>query len=434
MKLRPFELVLIVVFVTLLIGALILLRTYKAPPDENASNLSGPVAIWGDLPGEAFNSLIRTIADKDEAFNKVTYRYIPTESFDDVFVNALADGNAPDLILITHEKLVKHRSRLQAINYETFPVRDFRNLYIDGAEIFALNDGLYGFPIAVDPLLMYWNRDMFSTNGLIAAPTTWETLVGETVPTLVLRNFNRDIQKAAVAMGEYSNVKNAFPLISTLLLQGGSALVEENRNSYRIKLDELVTQSPTKPFANAATFYTNFSNTTNTLYSWNRSLSLDRDMFLREDLAIYFGFASEGKELESKNPNLTFDVAPVPQGAAANVKRTYARFYSLSIPKAAKNQLSSYTAMQVIGGAANAKVLADSYNMTPAHRSTLQQGSNDVYGRVAYSSTAYARGWLNPDLVQLDSVLIKMLEDISANRRSITSAVGDTIGRIQQIY
>lgn len=434
MKLRPFELVLIVVFGTLFIGALVLLRTYEAPPDKGASNLSTPVEIWGDLPPEAFNSLIRNISDTDEAFSKVTYRYIPPENFDKFFVNALADQKAPDLILIAHEKLVEHRSRLQAIPYESFPVRDFRTLYVDGAEIFALSDGLYGYPVMVDPLLMYWNRNMFSTNGLLSAPTTWEALVGETVPALVLRDFNRNIQKAAVALGEYSNVRNAFPVLSTLLLQGGSALVTETNNFYKIRLDEQLSQSVAKPFANAATFYTNFSNTTNTLYSWNRSLSLDRDMFLREDLAIYFGFASEGKDLESKNPNLTFDVAVVPQGAAATVKRTYARFYALALPKAAKNKTSSLTAMQVIGGAANSKVLADGYNMTPVHRITLQQGSNDVYGRVAYASTAYARGWLNPDLVQVDSVLIKMLEDISANRRSITSAVSDTMGRIQQIY
>lgn len=434
MKLRPFELILVVVFGTLLIIALVLLRTYKAPPNESSSNLNTPVAIWGDLPPEAFNNLLRTIAETDDSFKQVTYRYIPPEKFDDVFVNALADQEPPDLLFISQEKLVKHRNRLQAITYADFPIRDFRNLYIDGAEIFALSDGVYGFPIAVDPLVMYWNRDMFSTNGLLTAPTTWETLVGETVPALVLRDFNRNIQKAAVAMGEYSNVRNAFPILSTLLLQGGSALVTEGNNLYKIRLDEMQTQSLSRPFANTATFYTNFSNTSNTLYSWNRSLSLDRDMFLREDLAIYFGFASEGKDLESKNPNLTFDVAVVPQGAAATVKRTYGKFYALAIPKSAKNKNSSLLVMQVIGAAANSKILADGYNMAPVHRTTLQQGSNDVYGRVAYASALYARGWLNPDMVQMNKVLTKMLEDISANRRSITSAVNDTIGRIQQIY
>lgn len=434
MKLRPFELVLIVVFGTLFIAALVLLRTYKAPAKEGSSNLNTPVAIWGDLAPEAFNSLIRTIAETDESFNKVTYRYIPEEKFDEVFVNALADQESPDLVLISQEKLVKHRNRIQAISYTDFPIRDFRNLYIDGAEVFAMSDGIYGFPIAVDPLLMYWNRDMLSTNGLLTAPAAWETLVGETVPALVLRDFNRNVQKAAVAMGEYSNIKNAFPMLSTLLLQGGSAMVTEGDGTYKIRLDEMQNPSNNKPFANTATFYTNFSNTSNTLYSWNRSLSLDRDMFLREDLAIYFGLASEGKDLESKNPNLSFDVATVPQGAAATVKRTYGKFYSLAIPKSAKNKNSSLLVMQVIGSAANAKVLADGYNMAPVHRTALQQGSNDVYGRVAYASALYARGWLNPDMSQMNTVLTKMLEDISANRRSITSAVSDTIGRIQQIY
>ena len=63
---------------------------------------------------------------------------------------------------MSHEKLVEHRSRLQSIPYESFPERDFRNRYIDGASIFAMRDGVYAFPLMVDPLVMYWNRDIFS--------------------------------------------------------------------------------------------------------------------------------------------------------------------------------------------------------------------------------------------------------------------------------
>ena len=433
MKLRPFELVLIVVFGSLFFLALFLLRNYEGEPADNASNL-GTVSIWGVLPPGAVDSLIQKISDTDEGYNNVYYRYIPPEEFDDVFVNALADQEGPDLLLLPHDRLVKHRSRLQPIPYESFPVRDFRSIYIDGAEIFALSDGIYGFPVAVDPLVMYWNRDIFSTNGLLTAPTTWEDIVNNVAPTLTVRDFNRNIQLSAIAMGEYRNIKNAFPILSLLLLQGGSVMVTEGQNQYRIRLNEAINQPVAQPLANAATFYTNFSNTSNTLYSWNRSLPLDKDRFLSEDLALYFGYASEGRDIEVKNPNLNFDVAEVPQGANATVKRTYGQYYAFVVPKTSPNKAGALIAMQTLGSAENAKQISDGYNFAPAHRSTLALGSNDVYGRIAYMSAVYARGWLNPDLTRLNETLTTMFEDINANRSDISSAPSDAINRMHQSY
>lgn len=434
MKLRPFELAMVVIFGSLFILALILLSTYKSPVDQEVNQLASGVIIWGTLPDAVFSNLFIKLGESNEGFNGVKYKYVPPEEFDGLFVNALADQSGPDLVLIAHDRLVKHRSRLQAIPYESFPARDFRSLYIDGAEVFSLSDGIYGFPLLVDPLAMYWNRDIFSSNGLLAAPKTWEEVVNETVPKLTVRDFNRSINRAGIAMGEYRNIKNAFPILSLLLLQGGSVMVSESSNQYRIRLDETINNTGAKPFKNSATFFTNFSNTNNTLYSWNRSLRSDNEMFLSEDLALYFGFASEGKDLAAKNPNLSFDIAEVPQAQAATVKRTYGSFYSLIIPKTAKNKPGASTVMQILSSPENAKTIADGYGMAPANRAALAMGSNDIYGRIAYSSSVYARGWLNPDLDKLGGVLSTMLEDINANRSTIEAATNDTIGRIQQIY
>jgi len=434
MKLRPFELVLVVVFGTLLFGALILLRNYKAPVDENVSQV-GSVSIWGVLPAETFDAMLNDVRTKDAGLNAVYYRYIPPEEFDSVFVNALADQKAPDLLLLPHDKLVLHRSRLQAISYESFPLSSFRSTYVDGAEIFALSDGIYGLPVVVDPLVMFWNRDIFATNGFITAPQTWEEVVADIVPSVTIRDYSRNIQLAGLAMGEYTNIKNAFPILSLLLLQGGSAMVTENQTQYQVRLNEMIGQSGSaQPLSMAATFYTNFSNTNNTLYSWNRALRLDKDMFLSEDLALYFGYASEGADISTKNPNLSFDIAEVPQGAAATVKRTFGQFYAFVIPKAALNKAGAQLVRQKLASSENTKKLADGYGMAPVHRSLVAQGSTDVYGRIAYQSAVYARGWLNPDTEKLADVFGKMLNDINANRSDINAAANDAVNRIRKSY
>ncbi len=431
MKLRPFELSLVVGFAILMFVALFLLKTYE-PSGSDVVDLGGSVTIWGTFPEEVFSVIFEDIRKNDESFKTVSYRYVPPEDFDTTFVNALADQTPPDLLFMSHEKLVEHRNRLQAIPYESFPERDFRDLYIDGAGIFMLQDGVYAFPIAVDPLVMYWNRNIFSDNGFLKAPSTWEEIVSDTNPKLTTRNFNRNIERSAIAMGEYSNIKNSFPVISTLLLQAGSKMVTQDREKYTVSINQSLNDS--KPLLNTLSFYTNFSNVNNTQYSWNRSLSLDRDMFISEDLALYFGYGSEGRDIETKNPNLTFDIAEVPQGANTTNKRTYGNFYGLFIPKASKNKNGALIVAKTLSNVTHSKKIADGYNLSPVLRQLVSVGSNDVYGRVIYNSAPNARGWLNPDRDKFDSVFSKTIDDISSNRRDVANSTSDTIVRLQQLY
>ncbi len=434
MKLRPFELALVVIFLILMVIALFLLRTYTPEQREEAVALGGPVTIWGTLPYEAMATQLEEMQLVNKAYDQVYYTYVSPADFDSKFVNALADGKAPDLLLMSHELLVKHRNRLEAFPYETFPIRDLKSTYVDGVEIFARSNGIYGFPVAVDPLMLYWNRDMFAEANYLTAPTTWEAIVADTVPALTKREFDRTITKSALAMGEYKNIKNAFPIISMLLLQGGSKLITEDGARYSIDLDVGLIDNQSRPLTNAFTFYTNFSTIANTLYSWNRSLPLDRDMFLREDLALYFGYGSEARELEARNPNLNFDIAEVPQGAGATVRRTYGQFYAFFVPKAAPNKLGAYSVMQDFGTQERTKKLADAYGLAPVFRATITAGSNDIFGRVIYATAPMARGWLNPDRVKVDENFSTFLEEVSSNRSTVPNAISDAITRLEASY
>ncbi len=432
MKLRPFELALIIIFGFLMALSLILLRTYEPEPSESQVALNGSVYIWGTLPQGGIDSVLMSIAESEEGFKNVSYRYVRPEDFNDTFVNALADGNPPDLILGAHELLVKNRSRIEAMKY-TDPA-GFRSTYVDGAEIFAMSDGLYAVPVAVDPLMLYWNRDLFSFKNLAKPPSTWEEVVSEVVPALTTRDFERKITQSAIAMGEYSNITNAFGIISLLTIQGGSSLVTESVPNYQIRLDEASNGSKQQPFSSAVTYYTNFNNVANSLYSWNRSLPEDREQFLAEKLAMYFGYGSEARELESRNPNLNFDIAEVPQGAGVTVRRTYGKFYGLMVPRSAKNKIGAYLVRSTLSNQTNAKKITDYYNLAPIYRSGLMAGTNDVYGRAVYTSALTARGWLNPDFVKTNEIFGRMVNDVAINRDVVTKSVNDAIARLEQVY
>lgn len=415
--------------------ALVLLATYKPPVDTTTKIITAPVTIWGTLDSSIFQERILKLGESNQAYRLISYTQKDPSTFDSDVLNALADGEGPDILLLPHEKLVEYRSRIQPISLKQIPEPDFRSRYLDGAEIFMFQDGIYGVPFAVDPLVMYWNRDILASYDYLSAPTTWEQLVNEMVPRLVSRDFNRTILRSPLAFGEYRNVTNAFPVISLLLLQQGSLMVTEGRDvgSYQLRLNE-TKDGNTNAFENVVTFYTNFANPSNPLYSWNRTKRNDRQEFIAEDLVFYFGKGSEVRGIALQNPNLNFDMSEVPQGATASVRRTYATFYGFAILKASQNKNGAYYAIDALTTPTEVKAITDDLGLAPALRAVIGAGNNEKYGRIIYSASGVARGWWSPKEALTESAFTTMVEDVLANRTRPGNAAGEATSRLREAY
>jgi len=415
--------------------SLILLRGFS-PNTSAENNPYGPrVVIWGPFPFNDVEDVLQQITDEEEAFGVVDYVFVSKEQFADRFLNAIAEGNAPDLVMLPHTELVSQRSKLLPIPYDTdgFSTRNIRDRYVDGAEIFALQNGLYAVPYVVDPLVLYWNRDLFAGAGLSGPPRSWEQLVGEAVGALTVRDNSRTILQSALAFGEFRNVRNATAVLSLLMMQSGSTLVTETDRGYEVALNEsLVGGRP--PLEAALQFYTDFANASNPLYSWNRAQAEDRQAFIAGDVAMYFGFASEAAMIQDRNPNLNFDVAPVPQGSSATVARTYGNFYGLAIPRASRNPQGAFVAARTLASAQNSLNMAVAVGYTPVHRAALTAGTSDAYAAVGYEAALVARGWLQPDSASTDTAFQSMVEDVNSARSRVGSAASDAINRLIMAY
>lgn len=433
-NIRPFQIVLLAVFGFLAIVALIFLSAFQAQHKKEEKAYGDKVVIWGTFPQSQFKSVLQDIASNDKPFNVVEYYQVPQDTFDDELVNAIAEGRSPDLIILKSDALVSLRAKLYPIPYDTFSQRDFQDTYVDGAEIFALKEGVYGFPIAIDPLVMYWNRDMFASNNIAQPPTTWESVVNDVSPRLIKRDTKRNVLQSAVAFGEYRNVLNAKLVLMMLALQSGSKMVTEGERKYEVQLNTAIVDGSRAPLEASVQFYTDFSNVNSPLYSWNRALPMDRDAFIAGDLGLYFGRGSELQAIEDKNPNLNFDMAVAPQGAGATVRRTSGDVYALAIPRGSKNAQGAYAAARVIAGSQYASELASVFGMAPARRDILGQGEQDLYRKVIFESALITRAWFDPEPTKSDEVFMQMVEDIVSNRSRINEAVNDAIDRLILAY
>ncbi len=433
-NLRPFQIAMLGSFGLLAIIALILVKTYSPSISRQQQVYGDKVVIWGSLPPETMSNVLNKISVDDKNFDVVSYQYVDERSFDDVFVNAVAEGRSPDLIMLRADSLVKHRAKLVPIPYATLSERTFRDTYIDGADIFMLSNGIYAIPFAVDPLVMYWNRDLFATGGLASAPDTWENLLSKVVPSLTVRDTSRNIIQSAVAMGEFSNVDNAKAILMSLIMQSGSKLVEESEKGYVVLMDESKTTGPRPPMTAALDFFTNFSNASSPLYTWNRAQPSSKNAFVSEDLAIYFGFGSEARNIADKNPNLNFDVSTFPQGSTATVYRTYGNFYGFAIPAASANKQGAYAAAQKISSAQYSPLLTQSINMASPLRSVLSAGETSAYRQVMAKAALTARAWLDPNRDNTNTIFTDMVDAVVSGRDRVANAVADAIRKLTYEY
>lgn len=434
MSIRPFQIALLVGFALLAVVGLVLLSGFEVAEEETATvPLQAGVEIWGTLPAAGFEQAIREAADEDENFANVSYRQVDARSFENTLVNAIADGRSPDLLAIPHRYLVSLRSKLIPLQEDSYPARTFRTQFVDGAEVFQMSDGIYALPLAVDPLMMYWNRDLFASAGVATPPVYWRDVTNQVVPELTIEQADRTISQSAIAFGEIRNVQNAEPVLLTLAMQSGSGLITETSRGYQIALNE----SPTggrDPFLSAVDYYTSFSNANSPRYSWNRAQRLDRDAFVANDLALYFGMASELSTLRRLNPNLNFDVAAIPQGQGATAKRVFGDFYGLTIPRAASNPSGAFIAAQRLTGPSLAASIAETMQMAPVHRSLIAAGDTDPFRATIMEEALIARGWLNPDPAGVTDAMARMLDDINASRKKVSVAVKEFIERLRLLF
>jgi ABC-type glycerol-3-phosphate transport system substrate-binding protein len=392
------------------------------------------VVIWGFLDEKAVNTVLSEISDTDKDFRVVTYEQFYPLSFYNELLNAIAEGRSPDIIILPSDSIVLHRAKLQPISYDTITKRDYMDAYIDGAEIFLLSNGVYGFPFAVDPMVMYWNKDLYSTNGLAKPPSTWEQVVYQSTPALTRTNSSYDITQSALAFGEYGNIAHAKEIVAMLFLQAGTTIVDEVQNGYEVSFVSNTERNTLRPADAALSFYTQFALPSGANYSWNRSLPSDRLQFLGGTLATYFGFGSEYKDIQDANPNLNFDMAQVPQGGSATIHHGFGAFYALSIPQAASNKQGAYKAIRALTGAAPSAHLAELLNMAPVSRIEIARGTNDPYRKVLYEAALIARAWLDPNPEASENVFRQLIEDVTSGRARVTQSVADAAGRLKLLF
>lgn len=417
---RPFQTVVMVIFGLLAVTGVFVFANYSGI--SGSASKIGTVVIWGTLPADAMTHEIGAITSIDKSFGKVAYVQKPAASFDSTLADAIASGNGPDLILISQEQLVSEENKINVIPFSAIPQRTFIQTYLPEFRLFLTSTGTYGIPFVLDPMVLYYNRTLLSQGAVASPPQSWEAVTG-LAPTLTRLNADRSIAESTVAFGTYGNAENARAVLSLLFLQAGSTITQSSAAGVRSVLLQGAAQGAASPAVSVLNFYTQFSDPSRTVYSWNASFPSARQAFLAGTLAFYPGFASEQPQIKAANPNLDFDMTKVPQPQTATTNLDYGIAYAFAIPKASHNASGAYLAASALSGKDQLGAVAQALSMAPSNVNLLTSSPSDLYTPVFYPEALVASGWLSPAPAVTDSIFSAMISNITSGRYQTQTAL-----------
>jgi multiple sugar transport system substrate-binding protein len=431
MKMSNFQLILLVVF-----GFFILLGVgvFAAFGGLLGGKSLGPVTIWGTLDSNEMNDILTTLRQSDKTFATVKYVQKDAKTYDSQLLDAMASGTGPDLFFVNQDELASFQNKITPVPYSAYSQAEFVNSFIDEGQIFLTPQGALAMPLLVDPLVMYWNRDLFASAGIAQAPQYWNDFIN-IAPKLTSLDANSNVQKSAVALGTWKNVDHAKEILSTLFMQAGDSIVVRDQNGNPMPvLGQTPQNAPSNPAESALRFYTEFANPSKTTYSWNNGLPESVQAFTSGTLGAYFGFASEYAQLAARNPNLSFAVAVVPQLQGNTSRVTFGEMTGVAIARTAANPQGALTVAEHLTGQAAISALAGKIFLPPVRRDVVVDTSSNAAAATFVQSSLIARAWLDPAPTQSDAIFQNMIEEVLSGANLPAGAVAEGGQALAQVF
>ncbi len=427
-EISKFQLVLMVIFGACILIGVMIFAVGRFGNTQNPVTLT----VWGPFTSEVFSTLVENSPLYQNKLIQITYVPKTVQQLEADLVNEIASGRSPDLFFLPQDLIVKYQSKVYPIPYASLSERDFKDVFIEEGELYLAPDGVMGIPFVVDPLVMFWNRTIFSNAGLSLPPKYWSELY-DLAPKLTTKDEGGNVRQSVVSLGEYTNVSNAMDVLGALAMQAGGVLSRRSGSQVESTIDDN-NGAPLVPASVALSYYTEFSNPLKPFYSWNRSLPLSKNYFIAGQLALYMGYASEVADIQSKNPNLNFNVAMLPQSPEAKQKVTFGRMMAWAIPKASQHKDTAISAALMLVNSQALQELSNTIQLPPVRRDLLTQRPTEAYMSVFYDAAIQSRAWLQPDRDQTNAVFKEMIESVTGGRRTPAEAVDRAHDELEVLF
>lgn len=394
----------------------------------------GTVVMWGVFPDSEMASIIQPFNAQAKTYN-ISYAYVPPNVFENRLVEALASGQGPDVILAPYQIILSQSSRLYPFPVDSFTEKMYKDAYLDGASVFWTPYGALALPVAIEPMVLFFNRTLLSKHGISAPPAYWDE-VTKNSPALTIETTSGGFLESGIALGT-ETVPYIKDIIMAMIGQLGQVPVLPTYQSdgaimYDVLVnDPVVLGGDVLPLTSTMRFIMQFSDPLKSTYTWSQFAGNATDQFVAERLAMYIGYAGELPVLRARNPRMDIDMTYLPQMKGYNTFSTGMRLYGIATIRQTKNPSASLSVQAQLGGAAWSPLIAPLVGASPALRGYV---NTPGLPEVIKNSLLVTRGWYDIKAQSTDALVGVMISDILSGKEGLVDAVGSFVARFIDLY
>jgi multiple sugar transport system substrate-binding protein len=423
---------------TYILGAAIALMVFFAFIFIITSSFGGrqtekaEITVWGVFDDfTAFTAALNAF-EKENKDIAITYEMFKVQDYEPMLLNALAAGEGPDVFMIHHTWLPKHISKMQPMP-DTIPgqkvplmtVRQFQDTFVDVAATDLINDGkIYGMPLYMDTLALYYNKDMFATAGIPQPPKLWTDFM-EDVEKITTYDESRNITRSAAALGTARNINRSTDILMMLMLQSGVQMTADDNTSatFSRSVDGVDVGQ------RSLTFYTDFANTQRAVYTWNGAMDYSIDAFVGGKTAMMMNYAHQIPVLRAAAPRLNWSIAPIPQVSAVDI-RTYANYWPLVVSRQTDAPNASWKFIHYMAAGNGTVPFLNATGRPSARRDLIEEQKLDKDLGVFAEQALAARSWFQIDNVAIETIFADMIDNVNYGKQELTEALQSAEAKI----
>lgn len=395
-----------------------------------------PVSLemWGVIDEPAvFTPLINSF-QKNNPHISVHYIKKDPATYQNDLLKAFAANKAPDIFMLFGNWLPSYQGKIEPLNLKKD--KDLNSLIISQTfpqvvqDDLVNNDFLLGIPLSIDTLALYYNKDIFDYYNIALPPKTWDEVV-KLIPKLRKTNSQGQVTRAAIALGTSNNIDWASDILSELMMQLGSSMIDKTYQ--KVTFDEPVTQNGLKiiPGEEALKYFTQFANPKSSLYTWNNSFPNAVSAFSQGKTAMIIGYNQAQNTIQKEAPGLRYSIASFPLLSSNKEKINYARTMNLVVFNRSSYLKEAWQFLKYLIQLDNSQYYFLQTKNPPARLDLISLAINDPQAGVFASQILTSRDWYQIDSQEISTIFNEMIESVVLQNIPPNQAISTAASRIE---
>lgn len=455
--------------------------------DRDTLNYMQPVTltVWGVWDDSSdFDAFIKSY-QATYSYITIQYRRFRYDEYEKALIEAFATDRGPDIFAVHNSWMEKYHSlglisplpekitmarpivtgtfkkevTQQKETKNSLTVPELKKKFIDvvyrdavakdtvkSGETEKIVEKIYGLPLSVDTLAMFYNKDLFNNAGITTPPLYWDNDFQQYVKKLTKQDNKGQIIQSGVALGGSKNIERSTDVLSALMMQSGAEMMS---NGYA-RFSEIPAGMEKKfaPGVEALRFYTDFANPAKEVYCWNSQMPNSLDLFTQGKLAMVFGYSYMLPTIKANGPKINFAISPFPQ-IKDNPTINFANYWLYTVSNkiltnpsnlekgdayAKQKQAVAWNFIQYIADETQVKSYLESTKRPTALRSLVDGQKEDEVLSVFADQLLTSKSWYEgTDPNATENFMKEMIDKIVSGQMLLNDAINEAAKKISQI-